>query len=277
MYKQAEIDSGDIGYGVLGGLLGGGAGWLLGRLIHGDRYKRNKLRQLFFALSGMAAGGGFGTLYGKTLSNKLFGPESASSNEENTNPEGKTRGGKKTTAKDLKYEENKPAHKGTRIGGTAVGGVGGAGVGSWAGGGIAKLRFSGLPNWKNGVNITLNNGKIVTIKDPDIAAGLINGRGFHVNPATNTVDGIVDTNDLAALLQKQIPNVYQLDDLGKLKLSGASKQLGDQAQDLLNRKMLKYKRIGAIGGGIVGTIGGNIGGKIVADRLFPIKDYATTR
>ena len=139
MYKIAEDppakpknaptgkDSGDWGYAGLGAGLGGIAAWLIGRMIHGEKFKKSKAVQLLYLLGGMAAGGGGGFAYGKELINSLSSP----TNKEPMTTDPKTHKpvpyndiADKKTSKDLLIRHGEYAAGGAVLGGGAGYGAG---------------------------------------------------------------------------------------------------------------------------------------------------------
>ena len=273
MYKQAEIDSGDIGYGVLGGLLGGGAGWLLGRLIHGDRYKRHKIRQALFALSGMAAGGGLGTAYGKTLANALFGPKNPDDPDKpEPEPEGKDRYGNTITPSSQDRAEKelfrRRAHFGTHYGPVGILGLAGWKKGGQLGEELARLKYRNI-DWSKGVGFDMGNGKKIFIKDPGTAEALARGMSFQIDPNGVVTKVLGPTRKLPVSAKKN--NVFQLDATGTKALDNAKDEMARIARENLARKAPLYRWTGRIVGGAGGSILGDLLGKLFANKFFPIK------
>ena len=127
--ESKGLNAGDWGYAAVGAGLGGGAGWLLGRLIHGNQYKEDKLKQLTYALGGAGAGGLGGLFGGSALANAFAGDEDEGG-ELKDPVTGKEMSEKEYKA--LEYARKKGKVKiGTSIIGGGLGLVGGSKLGNW--------------------------------------------------------------------------------------------------------------------------------------------------
>lgn len=230
-----KFDEGDWGYAALGAGLGGGAAWLLGRLIHGDKFRRRKWLQLLYALGGAGLGGAGGLLQGRDIVRAL----TADAGEKGEwDPESRTYKPEGWKAR-REHDRRMWLYRGTgALGGGAAGVIGGA----KAGGSIFdKYRANDMQVKRMYDTIKHNLGLKPLFKGEPI-----NMTGYR--------------------------NVMDHGHIGAQRITDAQRNALEKAFDLAGKDLgnarLKYQGVGAAAGGIGGALGGTVAGELIGRLMI---------